>query len=86
MKTTEHLQRIKAECERLLASPIATPRAKAGWHSTIAAIDNLSEMIDDPEYGGHTCDNDGRGCSACYQAEKSIKQILAAWPIELLTQ
>jgi hypothetical protein len=46
MTTTEHLQLIKAECDWLLDSPIATPVAKAGWRSTIAAIDLLDEVMD----------------------------------------
>jgi len=66
MTTTEHLQLIKTECERLLANPIATPRAKAGWRSTIAAIDWLIEI-------------DATHLSVA-------TEILAAWPIELLTQ
>jgi len=58
--------------------------AEAGWRATIASIDALYEMVCDPEFHDHICDNDGRGCQACEDAEKAIKQIIAAWPEELL--
>jgi len=77
MTTTEHLQKIKAECERLLAfSERATisnyftceGRCEAGWRSTIAAIDGfMSEE------------------SWSFAIEESINKILAAWPTELLS-
>jgi hypothetical protein len=47
MTTTEHLQRIKSECELCLEiSSMANSqgRAEAGWRSTIAAIDWLIEI------------------------------------------
>ena len=72
MTTTEHLQRIKSECERLLANSRDngidkyTDRAEAGWRSTIAAIDSISS----PQGLDRVLTN----------------QILSAWPIELLTQ
>jgi hypothetical protein len=73
MTTTEHLQLIKSECERLLASPIATPRAKAGWRSTIAAINGLE--------AAHLALADGDDT-----AWNALEQIAAAWPLELLQQ
>jgi hypothetical protein len=99
MTTTEHLQLTKAECERLLAiaekrtqgewftddnldPALIAPedaayiaacagRAEAGWRATIAAIDFLSR----PQSSfGHS------------RSELAmIEPILAAWPIELLT-
>jgi len=72
------------EHDALFIASCAGP-AEAGWKATIAAIDVLVGMIDDKEYGGgHVCDNDGRGCSACHRAEKTLRDILAAWPEEIL--
>jgi hypothetical protein len=76
MTTTEHLQKIKSECERLLAfAERATVsnyftcegRCEAGWRSTIAAINLIFELhaLDIPEL-------------------TITKTIIAAWPIELL--
>jgi len=57
--------------------------AEAGWKSTIAAIDGLM-LITNDIYGGHLCDNDGRGCGAFEEAERIQTAILAAWPESLL--
>jgi len=83
MTTTEHLQLIKKECERLLALSemnkySTTERvsfydsAEAGWRSTIWAIhfiQSYSEIFSHPLH-----------------EITAIKDILAAWPIELLTK
>ena len=77
MTTTEHLQKIKDHCERLLAlSEIAncgSGAAEAGWRTTIAIIDILDPR--NPAYIGvyDSCEDN-----------EAIQKILAAWPIELL--
>jgi len=74
MTKTEHLQKIKAECERLLAFSekatisnyfICKGRCEAGWRSTIAAIDCIEDMAE--HIGNH-----------------QASLIIAAWPTELL--
>lgn len=88
MKTTEHLQRIRARCVELLASAekrthgrsiehgaIRDERAEAGWRATIAAIDFIVRRI---KWGW---DGD-RGLSA--YADSMESSIIAAWPEELL--
>jgi hypothetical protein len=125
MTTTEHLQLIKAECERLLAIAekrtqgewnvyehratwtsylvrggekknqlaqtfnwqdngfdinsesnatyiaACAGRAEAGWRATIAAIDNLELMHEQPDMGE-------------YAAWDALQNIIAAWSLELL--
>ena len=44
MNTPEHLEKIKAKCETLIANYYSESRAVAGWRSTIAAIDSLRDM------------------------------------------
>jgi hypothetical protein len=108
--TTEHLQLIKAECERLLAiaekrtqgewerdgyrvfqngneEPLCclgicntdgdyiaacAGRAEAGWRATIAAIDNLELIHEQTDMGE-------------YAAWDAMQDILAAWPLQILT-
>jgi len=79
MTTTEHLQKIKAECERLLAfSEKATisnyftceGRCEAGWRSTIHGVNLILEL-----YAIHGLD---------VSDLSATKDILAAWPTELL--
>ena len=41
MTTSEHLRKIKAKCEELLRSPSYSQLTRAGWKSTIAAIEFL---------------------------------------------
>jgi hypothetical protein len=126
--TTEHLQLIKAECERLLSiaekrtqgewsSPMdgliyaskarlfdigsysdgfgmedndatfiadCAGRAEAGWRATIAAIDGLLIFytlpnVEAPNEVHQVWEHDAE------IAEESLNLILAAWPIELLT-
>ena len=84
MTTTEHLQRIKSECERLLAiaetgksfalSVRTEKQSMAGWRSTIAAI----EWLETAYLSFYKPEQE--------EAERVTSQILAAWPIELLTQ
>jgi hypothetical protein len=70
MTTTEHLQKIKSECESCLRiASIANSvygRAEAGWRSTIAAIDCIEDMAE--HIGNH-----------------QASLIIAAWPTELLS-
>ena len=40
------------------------------------SIEALRDTLDDPEYGGETCDNEGRGCHACASNEKALHEIL----------
>lgn len=59
--------------------------AEAMARITLVAIELVAGVVDEREYGGgHCCDNEGRGCSACFRAEKTMQDILAAWPEELL--
>jgi hypothetical protein len=95
MTTTEHLQLIKDECERLLAEYDAMEEmgmtryhiekcAEAGWRATMAAIDGLLKFYTLPNV---------EAPNEMYQvwqhdaeiAEESLNLILAAWPLELLT-
>lgn len=59
--------------------------AEAMAKSTLAAIELMTGVVDEKEYGGgHCCDNEGRGCSACFRSKKTLADILAAWPEETL--
>ena len=75
--TTEHLQLIKDECERLIpeystsrSGYLSAQQAVAGWRATIAAIEALESMAAIP---------------MDILILQLTKDILAAWPIELLT-
>ncbi len=86
MTTTEHLQKIKAKCEQLIAI-YSQPKYSgmelmiAGWKATIAAIDGLSELIKHEERfeGTHI----GNPVELNYE-RKIITAILSAWPEEIL--
>jgi hypothetical protein len=77
MTTTEHLKLIKSQCESCLeiaSMANSQGRAEAGWRSTIRHVDHLRDLIEareEPYYG-----------AAIYEAN----HLIAAWPIELLTQ
>ena len=98
MTTTEHLQKIKAECERLLANSRDngidkyTEPAEAGWRSTIAAIDSITlaqsallkiSKLPQGYEGNAGADSIAEDCH--FDIESAINQILAAWPTELLS-
>ena len=79
MSPEEHLNRIVAKCRELLAANAGSDRAKAGWRATIAAIEGLrlianSETSADPH----------ESCDHPTDAQKTLQQIIAAWPEELL--
>jgi hypothetical protein len=80
MTQQEHLQKIRAKCEEIIALCKDRPpsAAEAMARSTIAAIDYLPKMTD------FLCDDDGRGCDCVCLAEDALKAILAAWPEEIL--
>jgi hypothetical protein len=70
MNTQEHLRRIKAKCQELLAIAEKitiqhAPHAQAGWRATIVVIDKLDDM-------------------PCNVADALEDLIIAAWPEELL--
>jgi hypothetical protein len=74
MTTEEHLNLIKTKCERMVRIAEIEPQsfmesAVAGWRATLAAVEALESM-------------------AAIPIDISIlqltKDILAAWPIELL--
>jgi hypothetical protein len=80
MNTQEHLNRIKAKCQELLAIAEKitiqhAPHAQAGWKATIAAIDTI---IFHPANGN----DEGRLC-LCSHCQM-LNTIIAAWPPELL--
>jgi hypothetical protein len=94
MTTTEHLQKIKAECERLLTlyetgksfalSGFTEKQSMAGWRSTIAAIDGFVIICRMNNYMEVL--NPSMTMAASFtEAQDAIKQILAAWPTKLLT-
>jgi hypothetical protein len=78
MNTTQHLQLIKTECERLLANSRDngidkyTEPAEAGWRSTIAAIECIEEF-------------ERNGFIAHSWLDMTDK-LITAWPLELLQQ
>lgn len=74
MTTEEHLKKIKAKCESLMLLHIPTGNyqsAIAGWRATIAAIDSLQLIHEQTDLGE-------------YPAWDALKEIIAAWPEELL--
>ncbi len=84
MTTTEHLNLIKRECERLLALssdlkeqkaeiPILYQCGEAGWQSTIIAINTLLNLATLPTFVAHS-------------AQKTLNEIITAWPLEILTK
>jgi hypothetical protein len=77
MTTTEHLQLIKAKCEKMIKLAEIEPQsfmesAEAGWRATVTAIDNLELIHEQTDMGE-------------YAALDALQEIIAAWPIELLT-
>lgn len=78
MTDDEKLQAIIARCNYLIETcSDYTPRAEAGWRSTIATIEALQYMSN-PQ-GDHICDNAGPGCPACYRADEALSEIIEAW-------
>jgi hypothetical protein len=80
MKTTEHLEKIKAKLEELIvrykSGTGGAPLAIAGWKSTLLQIQWIKDDLQSAEEDG---DFD------CVRAlERRASLILAAYPIELL--
>jgi len=74
MTTEEHLQKIKAKCEQLLAMSPYQLQPEAGWRSTIAAIDGLLANSTGKVEFGHFYD----------AGDIALQNIITAWPEELL--
>jgi len=93
MTTQEHLMKIKAKCQELLAvaekhnaafiAPDATP-AEAGWRATITAIDGLLALSIVPNVEApddmHTAWE-----QVADEAKEHLSKLIAAWPEELLS-
>jgi hypothetical protein len=86
MNMQEHLNRLKAKCQELLAIwdgkrghnsiylASCGKQAEAGWRATIAAIDELTALNDEScLYDGHEGQHTHR-----------LRKLIAAWPEELL--
>ena len=70
--TMAKLARIVAKCRESLGPlMVSPPMAEAGWHSTIAAIRGLQEIVK------WKFENS-------YYAEIALDDIIAAWPEDLL--
>lgn len=91
MTRTEHLKRIKARCKSLISNLSGAPKyaeAIAGWKSTIAAIEGLTDIYEDTEgFADGSVDASAfqRQCnSTSSMAYNAINSIISAWPEELL--
>lgn len=75
MTTTEHLEKIKAKCHELYVISPSYGSAEAGWLSTAEEADGLISILTLREINGESVQG---------YAFRRAKQLIAAWPEELL--